>query len=73
MLEADDITATYKGARCKMPCHTCIVLQSDLNNMSLKLENVPHRTHENMKQVINNGQGKEYSVHSVENSFWKFL
>ncbi|POG78347.1 hypothetical protein GLOIN_2v1836976 [Rhizophagus irregularis DAOM 181602=DAOM 197198] len=73
MFEADDITATYKGARCKMPCHTCIVLQSDLNNMSLKLENVPHRTHENMKQVINDGQGKEYSVHSVENSFWKFL
>ncbi|GET51387.1 hypothetical protein GLOIN_2v1848756 [Rhizophagus irregularis DAOM 181602=DAOM 197198] len=72
MLEADDITATYKGARCKMPCHTCMVLQSDLNNMSLKLENVPHRTHENMKQVINDGQGKEYSVHSVENSFWKF-
>ncbi|CAB4407035.1 unnamed protein product [Rhizophagus irregularis] len=61
MLEADDITVTYKGA------------QSDLNNMSLKLENVPHRTHENMKQVINDGQGKEYSVHSVENSFWKFL
>ncbi|GBC24124.2 hypothetical protein GLOIN_2v1836976 [Rhizophagus irregularis DAOM 181602=DAOM 197198] len=52
MLEADDITATYKGARCKMPCHTCIVLQSDLNNMSLKLENVPHRTHENMKQAV---------------------
>ncbi|GBC34610.2 hypothetical protein GLOIN_2v1836976 [Rhizophagus irregularis DAOM 181602=DAOM 197198] len=72
MLKADDITATYKGARCKMPCHTCMVLQSDLNNMSLKLENVPHRTHENMKQVINDGQGKEYSVHSVENSFWKF-
>jgi hypothetical protein len=72
MLEADDITATYKGARCKMPCHTCMVLQSDLNNMSLKLENVPHRTHENMKQVINDGQRKEYSVHSVENSFWKF-
>ncbi|CAB4403422.1 unnamed protein product [Rhizophagus irregularis] len=73
MLEADDITATYKGARCKMPCHTCMVLQNDLNNMSLKLENVPHRTHENIKQVINDGQGKEYSVHSVENSFWKFL
>ncbi|RGB36927.1 hypothetical protein C1646_782555 [Rhizophagus diaphanus] len=73
MFEADDITVTYKGTRCKMPCHICIVLQSDLNNMSLKLENVLHRTHENMKQVINDGQEKEYSVHSVENSFWKFL
>ncbi|PKK58455.1 hypothetical protein RhiirC2_796268 [Rhizophagus irregularis] len=72
MLEADDITVTYKGVQCKMPCYTCMVLQSDLNNMSLKLENVPHRTYENMKQVINNSQGKEYSVHSVENSFWKF-
>ncbi|GBC42284.2 hypothetical protein GLOIN_2v1848756 [Rhizophagus irregularis DAOM 181602=DAOM 197198] len=72
MLEADDITAIYKGAWCKMPCHTCMVLQSDLNNMSLKLENVSHRTHENIKQVINDGQGKKYFVHSVENSFWKF-
>jgi len=22
MLEADEITATYKSSRCKMPCHT---------------------------------------------------
>jgi hypothetical protein len=72
MLEADDVTATYKGSRCKMPCHTCMVSQSDLNNMSLKLESVASRTHENMQQVISNGQGKEFSVHSVENAFWKF-
>ncbi|GET59697.1 hypothetical protein GLOIN_2v1776597 [Rhizophagus irregularis DAOM 181602=DAOM 197198] len=26
MLEADDITATYKGAQCKMPCHTCMAV-----------------------------------------------
>jgi hypothetical protein len=72
MLKADDVTATYKGSRCKMPCHTCMVLQSDLNNMSLNLENINFRTHENMQQVIRNGQGKEFSVHSVENAFWKF-
>jgi hypothetical protein len=73
MLEVNDVTATYKGARCKIPCHTCMVLQSDLNNMSLNLENMNFRTHENMQQVIRNGQGKEFSVHSVKNVFWKFL
>ena len=26
MLEADDVTATYKSARGKMPYHTCMVL-----------------------------------------------
>ncbi|GES99639.1 hypothetical protein GLOIN_2v1764901 [Rhizophagus clarus] len=48
MLEADDITATYKSARCKMPCHTCMVLREDLNKMDLKCA-IP-RTHENMQQ-----------------------
>ncbi|RGB22476.1 hypothetical protein C1646_776041 [Rhizophagus diaphanus] len=26
MLEADEITATFKSANCKMPCYTCMVL-----------------------------------------------
>ena len=72
MLEANDVTVTYKRSRCKILYHTCMVSQSDLNNMSLKLESVISRTHENMQQVISNGQGKEFSVHSVENAFWKF-
>ncbi|RGB21372.1 hypothetical protein C1646_778218 [Rhizophagus diaphanus] len=40
MLEADDVTATYKGAKCKMPCHSCMVLQNDLNNISFGLEDM---------------------------------
>ena len=71
MLEANDITATYKSARCKMPCHTCMVSQNNLNNMSIALENMPLKTHENMKEVIQMGQRKDFSVHSVENAFWK--
>lgn len=71
MLEADDVTATYKASNCKMPCHTCMVPQNDLNNMDLEPENMPLRTHENMQEVKENGQGKEYSVHHVENAFWK--
>src|SRR2546429_3117507 len=71
MLEADEITATYKSSRCKMPCHTCMVLRSDLNNMNLTLENMPLRTHRNMQEIIST-QGKDFSIHSVTNSFWKF-
>ena len=69
MLEADEITATYKSARSKMPCHTCMILQNDLNNMNVKLENMPLRTHENMQEFIRKGRGKDFSVHSIENAF----
>jgi hypothetical protein len=72
MLEADEVTATYKYARCKMPCHTCMVSLNDLNNMDLSPENMPSRTHGNMQEIVKNGQGKEFSVHPVENAFWKF-
>jgi Plavaka transposase len=70
MLEADEITATYKSARCQMPCHTCMVLRNDMNKMDY--ESSPLRTHENMRQVIRDGQEKNHSVHSIENAFWKF-
>jgi len=33
---------------------------------------MPSRTHGNMQKIVKNGQGKEFSVHSVENAFWKF-
>ena len=52
MLEDDEIMATYKSSRCKMPYHTCIVSQSDLNNMNIVLENMLSRTSENMQKAI---------------------
>lgn len=73
MLEADEITATYKAARCKMPCHTCMVLRNDLNQMNLEPENMPLRTPENMQQIIKEGRSKDFSIHNIENVFWKFL
>jgi len=48
MLEADEITATYKSSRCKMPCHTCMIPQNDLNNMNLWSEELPLRMHDYM-------------------------
>ena len=72
MLKANEVITTYKGVRCKMPCHTCMVLQNNLNNMDLSLEDMPSRTYEIIKEIIRTGQEKEFSVHSVENAFWKF-
>ncbi|RGB30965.1 hypothetical protein C1646_671287 [Rhizophagus diaphanus] len=51
MLKADDVIATYKGAKCKMPCYSCMVLQSNLNNINLGLEDMTPRTHKNMQQI----------------------
>lgn len=70
MLEANEITVTYKVAHCKMPCHTCMVSRNDLNKIDMQAS--PLRTHENMQCVISDGQGKDFSVHSTENAFWKF-
>lgn len=72
ILEADDVTATYKSFKSKRPCYTCMVLQSDLNNMNLTLDDITSRTHENMQEIIKDGRNKDYSVHSIENAFWKF-
>jgi hypothetical protein len=49
-----------------------MVLMKDLNNMKLVSDDMMPRTHENMQQIIRNGQEKEFSLHSVENAFWKF-
>jgi len=73
MLEANEVTATYKAVRSKMPYHNCMVLRNDLNDMNLSPENMVPRTPENMQDVITKGQDKEFSVHSTENVFWKFL
>src|SRR5688572_21504757 len=72
MLKANDVIITYKSVQCKMPCHTCMVLQNDLNNMNITLENMPPRTYKNMQDIIHKGQGKDFSVHPIENTFWKF-
>ena len=52
MLEADDVTAIYKGVRCKILCHTYMVLQNNLNNMKLIREDILSRTHENIKEIV---------------------
>lgn len=72
MLEANEVTATYKSAQCKMPCHVCMVLRDNLNNMNLTVEDMKSRTPEYMQEILREDRGKDFSIHKIENAFWKF-
>jgi hypothetical protein len=72
MLEANDVTATYKGARCKMPCHNCMIPLEKLNDMKLSSEEIIPRTKQKMQLAIKENRMKEVSVHNIENAFWLF-
>ena len=72
MLEEKDMTATYKSSQCKMPCHNCMVLRDNLNNMDLESKNMLLRTPQNMQSVLKNCVGKNFSVQDIENTFWNF-
>ena len=73
MLEANAITYTYKSANCRMPCPSCIVLNENLNNMSLLKEDIILRTPESMNFVIQQEEAHNYSIHIQKNIFWDFL
>ena len=45
-----------------------MVSRDDLNNMNLRLDDIPLRTHENYKSMSR----KRFFIHTVENAFWKF-
>ena len=65
------ITLTYNSANCKMPCHICTTPNDEFNNPLVKRYEI--RTPETMKHIIENGLSKEYSLHKIENPFWKLL
>ncbi len=52
-----------------MPCHTCMILRDDLNNMSLNSDNIILRTHKNMQKIIKEDREKDFSLHSTKNAF----
>ena len=69
MAEAYKFTNVYQSSTSKRPCGICLVSKDDLNNTEL-LDIIP-RTPQNMKQVIDNNQTHENSIHTKSNIFWK--
>lgn len=68
MAEAGAFTAVYLPSTTKRPCCNCLVTNGDLNNMML--DNVILRTPEMMREVIDCGRAKEFSIHEDPNFFW---
>jgi len=57
-----------------MPCHICIsntTLKEKFNNPLMDHFTIQIRTPEMMKYAIENGISEEYSLHKIENPFWK--
>ncbi len=68
------LTLTYNSANCQMPCHICIsntTLKEKFNNPLMDHFTIQIRTPEMMKYAIENGISEEYSLHKIENPFWK--
>ena len=69
--EHHTITLTYNSANCKMPCHICITPKDEFNNPLIDHSTIQIHTPEAMRYVLENGISEEYSLHKIENPFWK--
>ncbi|RIB13987.1 hypothetical protein C2G38_2196350 [Gigaspora rosea] len=67
MVEADKFTNVYQPFCSRRSYAKCLVSRDDLNNTNLT-EIIP-RTPDAMKQVINSGEDKDYSIHPKKNAF----
>jgi hypothetical protein len=64
-------TLTY-STNGKHPCHKCLILNEDLNNLGLNNDEIELRTPETMKNIVEQGYAHQYSVYSISNRFWKY-
>ena len=64
------ITLTYNSVNCKKPCHMCITSRDEFNNPLIDHSNIQIRTPEMMRNILDNGISKEYSLHEIVNPFW---
>jgi hypothetical protein len=66
------LTLTYNSVNCKYPCRECLVEGDKLNNVELTDDVIILRTPEGMKNVVEQGIAQQYSLHDMENIFWKY-
>jgi hypothetical protein len=64
-------TLTYSG-NGKYPCHKCLILNEDLNNLRLSDSQIELRTPEMMKNIVAQGDAHQYSIYNMKNIFWKY-
>ena len=69
LLEASKMANVYQSSASRSPCYSCLVSRDDLKNINLT--NISSRTPNSMKKVIEDGEGKYYSIHPEPNAFWE--
>jgi Plavaka transposase len=69
--EAATFCLTYKSSNSNFPCHFCMVRKNDLSNIDLRSSDIRPRTHEAMRKHFDENTGRDASIESVPNFFWK--
>ena len=69
--ESAAVTLTFNSVNCSYPCHKCLINGSNLNNVKLNDDQITLRTTEYMQTVVNEDLANQFSMHSMENIFWK--
>jgi len=65
------VTLTFNSTNCNHPCHKCLVEGDELNNVELLDDQIVLRTPNTMKTFVEQGVAQQYSLHDMENIFWK--
>jgi Plavaka transposase len=65
-------TLTFNSANCRHPCHECLVKGDDLNNVELSDDQIILRTPETMIAFVEQDVAQQYSLHDMENIFWRY-
>jgi hypothetical protein len=66
------VTLTFNSVNCNYPCHTCLIEGDDLNNVELTNDQIILRTPDTMKDFVAQGVAQQYSLHNMENIFWRY-
>lgn len=68
--EAATYCLTYKSANSNLPCHFCLVLRNNTNNINLRSNEIIPRTHDNMRLNFNQNSENSVCIEEVYNTFW---
>jgi hypothetical protein len=66
------VTLTFNSVNCNYPCHKCLVEGDNLNNVKLSDDQIILRTPDTMKGFVEQGIAQQYSLHDMENIFWRY-
>lgn len=68
--EAASFCLVFKSANSALPCHSCLVRKDDLANIDLSSNDIILRTHNEMRERLENHMQKSVCIESVPNFFW---